>query len=239
MRIIACILSLLLACGPAFAAVTYDAASSSATTAASSHSYSHTTTSSANRLMLICVGYEEESPGVTITAPTYNSVSSTLVASAEHDDATTINHISMYKLVAPATGSNAVAVSLSGAVNAVGIGTITFSDVDQTAPLGTADTNSGFTGVFQSDINVTGVANGLVADCLNQASVQAIGNGAGQTERVDADMGGFFEIAITTSAATGTVTMTETWVTDNRFGHIAVPILPVATRRATQPIIFP
>lgn len=99
---------------------------------ASSMSWSHTT-SGTNRALYVVVLYDFElssSP----TGVTYNSVAMTSVAttSSSHQG------ISIWQLVAPATGSNTIVVTASATDMLAYAAGISFTGVDQSTPSGTA-----------------------------------------------------------------------------------------------------
>ncbi len=74
----------------------------------------------------------------TITGVTYNSVSMTQVGSTVHSGGSTTGCIRLYRLIAPATGSNTVSVNytfVNGTTNdALGGGSVSFTGVNQSTP---------------------------------------------------------------------------------------------------------
>jgi len=135
----ACLLILALLT-PAWAHVTFDAVgpSSSGATAHNSTSLSwNHTCSGSHRLLVVGVSLSDGSdPGKTITGVTYNGVALTSSA-AVHSGAGTAGYVQLWYLVAPDTGTNSVAVTLStvGANTDLLGGSVSFDGVDQSTPV--------------------------------------------------------------------------------------------------------
>src|SRR2546427_11416651 len=90
--------------------------------------------------------------------------------------------VSIGKLVNPATGANNVVVTLSAATNVKG-GATSWSNVDQTTPVGTAATNTGSS--LTPSVTVASAAEEIVHDVIGTNVDQdegAVTVGAGQTE---------------------------------------------------------
>lgn len=220
------LLTLLLFPSLCLGAVAFDTACNGTALAATSLTFSCTTAAGSDRLIIVGAAQEVASPSIAVSGITYNGVALTSVADVEFDNTVTVNRLQMYSLVANAAGANNVVISYGGTVSTIGGAAFTFTGVDQTTPLGTAGTNNGDAGE-PSTINVTGVANGMVMDLINHGNNQDMTYTGGQTERLDEDIGpGTLELAGSTSVDTGTVAMSVGWASDNRYAHIAVPILP-------------
>jgi len=109
--------------------------------------FSYTVGSGTNRLLML--GAWSAS---TINSASYNSVSMTAVGS--------VGSAKAFALVAPASGSNTVSVTLS-AYNGLRWRADDYTDVDQTTPTGTAVTNTGSSSNAPTTGSVTVPANGI------------------------------------------------------------------------------
>ncbi len=167
------ILALLLVVGSvAFAQqVAVDSTSSGAasfnTTGANTLTFTHTTTTTANRLLLVGVDMDINGVhGATVTGVTYSGTALTSVGA--HNDANTTRRVEIWYLLAPASGTQDIAVTVdlptNGRVGVV-VGATTFTDVDQTVPLGTFVSADGANAAY-SQLDVPSVVNGRVLDTL-------------------------------------------------------------------------
>lgn len=110
--------------------ISFDASSNSGYQASSSsYSWSHT-----NNGNYLSVDVSRLSvPGTTVTGITYNGVSLTNIGTQA--SGTDAGNVSMWGLVAPATGTHTIAVTLSGVAISVG-NAVSYSGVHQTSPTG-------------------------------------------------------------------------------------------------------
>ena len=129
-------------------AIAFDAASNSGfQTTTTPYSWSHTCTGS-NRLLT--VGIAGWVAGVTVTGITYNGVALTKIRSDLHSN--TLFRSEMWALVNPASGSNTITVTWSGAPNDSLASAISLTGVDQTTP---NDADNGATGGVTTDATAT------------------------------------------------------------------------------------
>jgi uncharacterized repeat protein (TIGR01451 family) len=167
------VLLVLLAAVYSRAQVAVDASSSSSAeitgTGTTVLTFGHTTTNTGtNVLMLVGVSLNiTNSPtagvvGVTLSGAAFNFVGA-------HNDAGNTRRVEMWYLLAPATGTHNVHVSVSvpAAGQTVGVvaGATTFTGVDQTVPLGTFVSASGAAAGY-SELDVPSVINGMILDTL-------------------------------------------------------------------------
>jgi hypothetical protein len=125
-------------------------------------------------LLLVAVAIVD---GPLVTAITYNAGSmGAAYASASRVGA----QILLYKLVAPATGSHTVAVTLNDIPAFTAIGAA-FSGTNQATPLGTAATATGTDDA--PTVSVTSAAGEIVIDFMQAANAPGFTVGAGQTQR--------------------------------------------------------
>lgn len=140
----------------AFDAVGPSSAGASATSPTATLSWSHTCTG-ANRLLVVGVAIGDASTGSLTTAVTYNGVAMTSVGKVASNNQTA-GYIEMFRLVNPPTGTNTVLVTPSVTANAVSAGSVSFTGVHQTTPLGTAVTAFGSSST--PSVTVTGTTSG-------------------------------------------------------------------------------
>ncbi len=180
------LLFVLLAATYSSAQVLVDAATSGSATMTgpgnSTLTFTHTTTATANRLLIVSVSMNINAvPGTGVVGVTYNGAS-TLSFVGAHNDAGNTRRVEMWYLVAPASGGPynvAVTVNLptAGNVGVVAAAT-TFTDADQTSPLGTFVSNQGAGGTY-SQVDIPGVVNGMVIDTLSTGGDQTVAQGLG------------------------------------------------------------
>ncbi len=145
--------------------------------ASSSYSWSHTCTGTDRYLT---IGVSMLSLAQTVTSITYNSVALTFLGA--QNSVTGAARVELWGLIAPSTGSNTIAVTLSGAI-ASGSNASSYTGVHQTSPTegfnGAQATN---VGAADATVNITTVAdNDWVVDTVasDDASITV---GAGQTQ---------------------------------------------------------
>lgn len=214
------------------AAPVFDAASNASGSGAGPFTFSHTTSGS-DRVMWIGISYYH--PSVTISAVTYNAVAATLVplASADNGD----YHARLYYLIAPATGSNTVSVSVSGSVYSLGVGVTTVTGANQTTPYGTAVTATGNDST--PTVNVLAASDELAIDTLCIIHSGTLSVGSSQTSRWNAiTSNGFIKYAGSTEAGAGTTTMSWSNTTAQTWALVAVAIKPVAAGGGSTVPVF-
>lgn len=161
--------------------IAFDAASNSGYQAAqSSYSWNHTCTGTN---LYLTVGIAMLSISQTVTSITYNSVN--LVLLGVRSSITGACRIELWGLVAPATGTNSIAVTLSGSIASAGCAT-SFTSVNQSLP--TEAYNSGQAtnvGAADATVNVTTVADNDWTVDIVATDDTAITVGTGQTSRAN------------------------------------------------------
>jgi uncharacterized repeat protein (TIGR01451 family) len=130
--------------------------------------FNHTTSATANRALLVGVSMNiTNSPTAAVTGVTYNGTALTLKGA--HNDTGNTRRVEQWLLLNPASGINlAVVVSINipaSATIGVAAGATVFTDVDQTAPLGTFLSADG-AAANNSQLDVPSVVNGMVFDTL-------------------------------------------------------------------------
>lgn len=130
------------------------------------------TTAGTNRLMLVGVSINlTHSTTAAVSGVTWNGTA--LTSLGAHNDTGNSRRVEMWYLLAPATGSYNVVVTMKNLTfpNSVGVvaGVTTFTGVDQTVPLGTFTSADGSTtGSYpaNSQEDVPSVVNGMILDTL-------------------------------------------------------------------------
>lgn len=200
----------------------YDTSTTATFVGATSFSYS---CSGSNRLLLVSVtnGF---SASTEILGITYNGVSLTQLDTIENTDGASGVETTVYYLIAPSTGSNTLAITVSGPPEYPSVSVVSLTGVNQSTPFGTV-TKTNFNSTNSSSINVTSSSGQMVIDFLGTLSANT-GNSAGanQTARttlVDTNI----SVASSTKIASGSST-TMSWGWDvgaDRWGnHIGVAI---------------
>jgi uncharacterized repeat protein (TIGR01451 family) len=235
---------LFLLCTATFLAgqVAVDATTSSSATmrGAGNHNltFSHTTTNAANRVLLVGVSMNiAEVPAATVTGVTYNGAALTLVGA--HNDANNTRRVEMWSLLAPPNGFFNIVVTVNlpsaGRVGVVA-GATTFTDVDQTIPLGTfvsadgaASTCAGLGGGCTS-LDVPSVVNGMILDTLAVDGTQTVTISGPQTQRWNRNSSGNTDPGVrgTGSSRTGapSVPISETFSGTSNWALGAISINP-------------
>lgn len=216
----------------AFDAVGPSSAGQSAT-ATTTTSWSHTCTGS-NRLLVVGVAVgANPSTGIT-TSATYNSVAMTSIGTQQSGTGSAFGYIQMFSLVAPATGANTVAVTTSATVDALSAGSVSFTGVSQTTPLGTPVTAAGSS--ITPAATVTGTTAGnMVIDAACCGSAFSADTQTLQWRRNTNGNTGAGNGVQTTAAAGGSVAMSHT-ATADIWGVIAVEVLAAPDAQVRIPI---
>lgn len=165
-------------CCPAFSEIAFDAASDSGYKfAQTTFSWTHTCN---NFQRVLIVGISIQSAH-SVSGITYAGVAMTRILTRTHTSTTTLE---MWRLVAPATSSNSIAVTMSGAANCIG-GACSFSGVDPSGTIVASASNDGEWPTQPSVSVVPGTVGAWLVDALATDELAVIGPGPDQVERVD------------------------------------------------------
>ena len=210
----------------------------SGSTQRTSISVSHTA-SGAERLMLVGVGMHHFN-SETVSTVTYNGASLSPVGAVNSG---TDTRVEIWRLIAPATGTHDVVITFSASLRyGAKAGTMTFTNVDQTTPLGTFAPNSG-NSAGPATVDVTSASDELVFDTVSCRSCISLTVGAAQDERWNLDTLGSGSASNQTLAAastepgSGTVTMSWTLGATNDWAIGAVPIKPGTASAAVEIVV--
>lgn len=146
---------------------------------------SHTTQAGDNRLMLVGISYRDNGDNNReVNTVTYGAQNLSLVSLLRNSSGSNDVVTELWSLVAPAVGTADVTVTWNQSFSSKVVGVATFDHVDQTTPLGTAQTN---TGDEDASVVVSSAANELVFDVISWGNNESVAAGAGQTERWEED----------------------------------------------------
>jgi len=168
----------------------------------------------------------------TVGSGAYNSVATTAVPSGETNNGS--NFVHLRYLIAPDTGTNSCGITYGG--NAAfdgGLACISYTGVDQTTPIGTANTATGTSTAPSVTVASVG-ADDVVVDQLTIVHSGTLSVGANQTERVNAiSPSGFLKyVASTQDGADGGV-MSWSNSTSQAWSIASVAFKPVAVAAVT------
>ena len=189
-------------------------------------SWSHTTGSGSNRFLLVGVAVLGDT---SVSGVTYNGHALTFIGEQVAPPSPTPPptggssvRVEQWGMVAPDTGVFSVQVTLSASTRAVGF-SASFSDVDQSSPLGTFASTQGSipSTMGTASVNVTATADDVVVDTLvvqdsGDSSPPAVAPMSGQTGAMSTITGGMttppnnIRGAGSTKAGAATVTMSWT-----------------------------
>ena len=182
----------------------------------SSLSFSHTC-SGGYRVLYVAVAVQNINTDV--TALTYAGTGLTLVGRIEGGLGTFDGAVEIWRLIAPETGANTVAVTLDASDGATAMA-ISWTGVHQTTPNGSFTSNTGNSTAITVDIS--SATDEIVFDYARQVNEGGVSPtftvGAGQTERVNHSENNYARSGGSTEAGAGTVTMSwsssisENWV---------------------------
>jgi VCBS repeat-containing protein len=195
-----------------------------------SDTFSHTTSGS-DRLLLVGISFGQDN-GETVTSVTHNGTNLTKLGSIDNSDNASAR-VEIWSLVAPTTGTHNVVVNLSG-VSHIGavIGAISFTGVEQSAPLGAFAGAQGNSNA--PSVTVTSAANELVFGiaAYEDSNSADFTEGAGQTEQWN-----LFQAKANGTASTeaGAASVVSSWTIPSSFKWAAagVSVKPVINSAPT------
>ena len=198
-----------------------DSVSSFASNGAGPFTWAHTCSGS-DRLLRVTTSHFDSSD--TISSITYNGVALTAVPGGSTNNGQ--YYVTAYYLIAPDTGTHDIVVTVTGSVFDFGAGAISYTDVHQTTPLGTAVTATGTS--TTPSVTVSSAADELVDDGLVIIHGGTLSVGAGQTQRWNAiASSGFIKYAGSTEGGAASTTMSWSNSSSQTWAIVAVPIKPV------------
>ncbi len=204
-----------------FKSVTVDTAAEAKVTASATTTASFTVgADGSNRMLVVLIAMETTQ---TVSTITYGGVSMT-----EIDSISSTSKVCAYRLLAPATGANTLAITLGGSTDWEYC-VISLLNVDQVSPTGVASKNTA-SAQTSSSITPAAVEGNLVLDILYKvgASTDTLTIGALQTQRMlqsDSNATATQGAASTEPWSTGTtVTMSWTWTNARDVRHMGFAV---------------
>lgn len=200
-----------------------DSVSTTSSSGPGPFTWSHTCAGS-DRLLLLFVAHYHSSN--TISSASYNGVSMTpVINGAAVNGSGYLCFITVFYLIAPATGSNTVSVTPSGSLFDFGASAISLFDVHQTIPLGTAVNAIGSNAT--PSVTVSSAADELVVDGLVIMNSGTLSVGSGQTQRWNTPTANaFIRYAGSTESGADSTTMSWSNSSSQTWAIVAVPIKP-------------
>ncbi|MHC4216881.1 MAG: hypothetical protein ACYSU7_00340 [Planctomycetota bacterium] len=214
--------------------ITYDNASSDMSSGVTTLTFNHTIGSGCNRLLVVCIATEEDSPDADAVTVTYNGVAMT--PAVEHTPAggTQMQTEIWYMLETdlPVSGTYPVFIecpAMSGSSNING-GAISVSGAKQQGPEATAVNDDGSAGDSTISTNITTLTDGAwIFECIGSGdSISGFTADSGQTERFD-QLGGSSRCAGSTQQKAIAGLETQDWSADsssNRLSHVLAAFAP-------------
>jgi hypothetical protein len=189
--------------------------------------WAHTTTTNSNRVLL--VGVTIQSNSSTVSSVTYNGASLTKLdaGSCPNSEFTPSCEVELWYLIAPATGTHNVVVSVTAAAS-IQAGAVTYYNVDQTTPMGTVALNNGTAsgGVGSTSLTVpTSNTDQVVVDTMGNDNGGSVSIGSGQTPLWDDS----FNHSLASSKSASASSTNISWdINSSDWVDIGVPLNPVA-----------
>jgi len=207
-------------------ALAIDAVTDASGSGAGPFAWSHTCAGS-DRVLLVGISYYDSAD--TVSALTYNSVAMTVVPSSTVSNGQYTS--TLYRLIAPATGSNTVSVTFTGGVFDFKAGSVSFTGADQTTPLGTANTATGSS--TTPSVTVTSATGEIVLDNLTIVHSGTLSVDGSQTQRWNGTgAAGFIKGAASTEDGSTSTTMSWSNSTSQAWAISGVSVKPVASAAA-------
>lgn len=155
-------------------------------------------------------------------------------------ESSTQRAISMYQKTGVATGSRAIVIDYQNSDSVVMSSAESYCDVNQGTPLGVSQT---FSTVDMTttplSVTVNSTSGELVIDAILDGG-EAATPGGGQTEKITANISGYFTHRTSEKAGAASVTMDWTTVVYGQGVSIAVPLKPSAsvTKKVRRPAVI-
>ena len=220
-------------------AITYDAGSSNFsggyTAGPTSKSWSHTCTGT-NLILWLAVGIWRDVAGTgSVTSCTYDGVA--LTKYVEREAAGSTMYTALYYLIAPATGAKTLAVTVTGATDAIKFVASSYSGVVQTSFLDANAYGDGYGTTATATVTTVADNSELVSSILHFGT-GAITKGASQTE-IAKDNGnstaGGSSYQTTPKTPAGSTALTWTWTGSGDWSMVAASFKPDTSSSTPTP----
>lgn len=185
------------------------------------------TTAGADPYLAVCVAWWHYLSTPTITAATWNGLPLTLIGTASNAACGDKCSVALYGLANPPAATANTSIAFSGTPTGAVVGTISFTGVDPTTPVGTPvpATGAGSPGA----VTVPSASGEVVLDCLGaMAAGAAPSTASGQTSNwSDFDAGGYTHAASSYLAGTPSTVMAHTLSGTPQWAKLGVALKPV------------
>ena len=191
--------------------------------------WSHTVASQDERILIVTVQLDSNSPGPEITA-SYDNIACTPLGSKSGDSGTDV-HVSFWFLLNPPTGANVVRIT-NGSANTLAMvtGAVSLYGVNSDTPFGTMASATGTDGT--PTVTASTAAGEFVLGVVGVEGSESFTAGANETERWDAAQSTDVTGAGFTQAGSdgGVISPTlDAKAGDEKWVAVAVPIKPAST----------
>lgn len=180
-----------------------------------------------NPYLSVCVAWWHYLSTPTITSATWNGLPLTLLGTISNAACGDKCSVALYGLANPPAATANTSISFSGTPNGYVVGTLSFTGVDPTTPVGAAvpATGSG----SPATVTVSSASGEVVLDCLGSMAAGAVpATASGQTLNwSDFDAGGSTHSASSYLAGTPSTVMAWTLAGTPPWALVAVPLKPV------------
>jgi hypothetical protein len=184
-----------------------------------------------NRILVVCVHFEQGGADHITTAPTWNGVNLTELLNTFHASWSEVQVWYLKEASLSTTTANIVVAHTAGSPRGRIVAQV-FDGVDQTTPFRTAQrtTNNGSHSAAASSLTVPSVASGdYVLDFLTvDAGSHALTVGANQTEDYDDDVAASCATGGSRQAGADGGVMSWTWTTAAPYSQIATALIPAS-----------
>lgn len=179
------------------------------------------TASGSNRCAFACIAYDIAA-GMSVTGVTYGGQAMTACGPASHNS-TSHDYAEVWYLVNPPTGSNTLAITVSGTITDIYRNLVSFTGVNQTTPVrpGTYFNHTNaqvFDGSSLYSLAVSSNANDLTLTCLNGGGLSLSGTNQTLDGLSNAGVESFGSDHATTAAAS----VTHTWTAGAPSSNMAI-----------------
>lgn len=184
------------------------------------------TTAGADPYLAVCVAWWHYLSTPTITAATWSGLPLTLIGTASNPACGDKCSVALYGLANPPAATANTSITFSALPYGYVVGTISFTGVDPTTPVGAAVFSTGASS--SASVTVPSASGEVVLDCLSALAIGAAPSPAsGQTSNwSDFDAGGYTHAASSYLAGTPSTVMAHTLSGTPQWVALAAPIKP-------------
>jgi hypothetical protein len=174
-----------------------------------------------------------------LSGVTYGGAAMTNVGTTQSVDADTSQKFSLWYKLAPSAGASAVVATFSEVMNSHIVSCATYSNVNQSSPIGTPAAFDSFDTVNPSEarVTVTSAVGEVVVAVVTFTSATASGTTSQNSRASVLDSTNHFH-GQSDAAGAATVNMSWTIAESKNSGIYGVSLKPSSDRRAVAPVVF-